>query len=82
MNKVMASAAEAVALVPDGATIMMGGFGVCGLPENLINALHVRGTRDLTLISNNAGLDGFGIGLMLVARQVRKIWERRARSAG
>jgi 3-oxoacid CoA-transferase subunit A len=73
MDKVMASAAEAVALVPDGATIMMGGFGVCGLPENLISALHARGTRDLTLISNNAGLDGFGIGLMLVARQVRKM---------
>jgi 3-oxoacid CoA-transferase subunit A len=73
MNKVLASAAEAVALVPDGATIMMGGFGVCGLPENLIDALHDRGTRDLTLISNNAGLDGFGIGRLLVARQVRKM---------
>jgi len=73
MNKVLATAAEAVALVPDGATIMMGGFGLCGLPENLIDALRVRGTRDLTLISNNAGLDGFGIGLLLVARQVRKM---------
>ena len=73
MNKVLATAAEAVALVPDGATIMMGGFGVCGLPENLIHALHVRGTRDLTLISNNAGLDGFGIGVLLAARQVRKM---------
>ena len=73
MNKVIASAAEAVALVPDGATIMMGGFGVCGLPENLIDALHDRGTRDLTIISNNAGLDGFGIGRMLVTRQVRKM---------
>src|SRR5712691_12790661 len=73
MNKVLATAAEAVALVPDGATIMMGGFGLCGLPENLTNALHDRGTRDLTLISNNAGLDGFGIGLLLVARQVRKM---------
>jgi 3-oxoacid CoA-transferase subunit A len=52
---------------------MMGGFGVCGLPENLIDALHDRGTRDLTLISNNAGLDGFGIGRLLVARQVRKM---------
>jgi 3-oxoacid CoA-transferase subunit A len=73
MNKVLASAEEAVRLVPDGATIMMGGFGLCGLPENLIGALHARGTRDLTLISNNAGLDGFGIGLMLLARQVRKM---------
>ena len=73
MNKVLATAAEAVALVPDGATIMMGGFGVCGLPENLIDALYARGTRDLTLISNNAGLDGFGIGRLLVARQIRKM---------
>jgi len=73
MSKVLASAAEAVALVPDGATIMMGGFGVCGLPENLIDALHDRGTRDLTIISNNAGLDGFGIGRMLITRQVRKM---------
>jgi len=73
MSKVLASAAEAVALVPDGATIMMGGFGVCGLPENLIDALHDRGTRDLTIISNNAGLDGFGIGRMLITHQVRKM---------
>src|SRR3954470_9097031 len=73
MDKVLATAADAVALVPDGATIMMGGFGVCGLPENLINALHDRGTRDLTLISNNAGLDGFGIGRLLLARRVRKM---------
>jgi 3-oxoacid CoA-transferase subunit A len=73
MNKVMASAAEAVALVPDGATIMMGGFGVCGLPENLIDALHDRGTRDLIIISNNAGLDGFGIGRLLAKHQVRKM---------
>jgi 3-oxoacid CoA-transferase subunit A len=73
MTKLLATAAEAVALVPDGATIMMGGFGVCGLPENLIDALYVRGTRNLTLISNNAGLDGFGIGRLLAARQVRKM---------
>src|SRR5687768_13860472 len=73
MNKVLTTAAEAVAMVPDGATIMMGGFGVCGLPENLIDALHDRGTRDLTLISNNAGLDGFGIGRLLAKHQVRKM---------
>jgi 3-oxoacid CoA-transferase subunit A len=73
MNKVLASAAEAVALIPDGATIMMGGFGLCGIPENLIAALHARGTRDLTVISNNAGIDTFGIGVLLKTRQVRKM---------
>lgn len=73
MNKVVASAADAVALVPDGATIMMGGFGLCGIPENLIAALHARGTTGLTLVSNNAGVDDFGIGVLLRARQVRKM---------
>jgi len=73
MNKAIASAAEAVARIPDGATIMMGGFGLCGIPENLIAALHARGTKDLTVISNNAGVDDFGIGLLLRARQVRKM---------
>src|SRR6266853_3325486 len=73
MNKVLASADHAAALVPDGATILMGGFGLCGLPENLIRALHARGTKDLTLISNNAGVDDFGIGILLRARQVRKM---------
>ena len=73
MNKVVASAADAVALVPDGATIMMGGFGLCGIPENLIAALHARGTRELTVISNNAGVDDFGIGVLLRSRQVRRM---------
>jgi 3-oxoacid CoA-transferase subunit A len=73
MNKVLSGAAEAVALVPDGATIMMGGFGLCGIPENLISALRARGTKDLTVISNNAGVDDFGIGILLRARQVRKM---------
>jgi len=73
MNKVVSSAEEAVALVPDGATIMMGGFGLCGIPENLIAALRARGTKDLTLVSNNAGVDDFGIGILLRARQVRKM---------
>src|SRR5215470_13256357 len=73
MNKVVASAADAVALVPDGATIMMGGFGLCGIPENLIAALRARGTSGLTVISNNAGVDDFGIGVLLRARQVRRM---------
>src|SRR5512141_572135 len=73
MNKVLATAAEAVAMIPDGATIMMGGFGLCGIPENLIRALHERGTRNLTVISNNAGVDDFGIGVLLQSRQVRKM---------
>ncbi len=73
MNKVLESADEAVALIPDGAAIMMGGFGVCGIPENLIRALHARGTKGLTVISNNAGIDDFGIGVLLKARQVKKM---------
>ncbi len=73
MNKVLATAQEAVALVPDGATIMMGGFGLCGIPENLITALRRHGARNLTIISNNAGVDGFGIGVLLENRQVKKM---------
>src|SRR4029450_4811702 len=73
MNKVLSSPDEAVALIPDGATIMMGGFGLCGIPENLIAALRRRGTKQLTIISNNAGIDGFGIGILLENRQVRKM---------
>jgi 3-oxoacid CoA-transferase subunit A len=73
MNKVLASAEAAVAQIPDGATILVGGFGMCGNPENLIHALHQRGTRDLTVISNNAGTDGFGLGVLLKARQIRKM---------
>ncbi len=74
MNKVLQSAAEAVALIPDGATVMCGGFGLCGLPENLIKALHDRGTRDLTIISNNPGVDDFGVGMLIRKKQVRKIF--------
>jgi 3-oxoacid CoA-transferase subunit A len=73
MNKVLGSADQAVALIPDGAIIMMGGFGLCGIPENLIAALRARGTRDLTVVSNNAGVDDFGIGVLLRSRQVRKM---------
>ena len=64
---------EAVALVPDGASILMGGFGLCGIPENLIKALVRRGTKNLTVISNNAGVDDYGIGLLLQRKQVRKM---------
>jgi 3-oxoacid CoA-transferase A subunit len=73
VNKVLASAGEAVARIPDGATIMMGGFGLCGIPETLIAALRARGTRGLTVVSNNAGIDDFGVGVLLRARQVRKM---------
>jgi 3-oxoacid CoA-transferase subunit A len=73
MNKVLRDADEAVAMIPDGATIMMGGFGLCGIPENLIKAIHTRGTKNLTVVSNNAGVDDFGIGILLKSRQVRKM---------
>src|SRR5690242_6070553 len=73
MNKVLASADEGVAVISDGASILMGGFGLCGIPENLIAALHRRGTRNLTVISNNAGVDDFGIGILLRSRQLRKM---------
>lgn len=73
MNKVLRSAEEAVAQIRDGASIMMGGFGLCGIPETLIRALHARGTKNLTIISNNAGVDEFGAGMLLKARQVRKV---------
>lgn len=73
MNKVLPGADAAVALIPDGASILMGGFGLCGIPEHLISALRARGTRDLTVISNNAGVDDFGIGVLLRSRQVRKM---------
>ena len=72
MNKVVASAEEAIQDVFDGATIMVGGFGLCGIPENLIRALVRRGTRNLTTISNNAGVDGFGLGLLLANGQIRR----------
>ncbi len=60
-------------VLEDGMTLMCGGFGVCGIPENLIAALHASGVRDLTVVSNNAGLDGVGLGLLLQARQIRKM---------
>ena len=73
MDKVLSSADQAAALVTDGASILMGGFGLCGIPENLIQALFACGTQNLTVISNNAGVDDFGIGILLRARQVKKM---------
>ncbi len=73
MNKVVAGADEAIKDIPSGATIMLGGFGLCGIPENCIAAIVRKGIKDLTCISNNAGVDGFGIGLMLEQKQVRKM---------
>ncbi len=72
MHKVVANAEEAIRDIPDGATIMVGGFGLCGIPENLIKALVRKGVKNLTTISNNAGVDDFGLGLLLQNRQVRK----------
>src|SRR5438132_471394 len=72
MNKVVGSADEAIQDVFDGATIMVGGFGLCGIPENLIRALVRKGVKNLTTISNNVGVDGVGMGLLLAAGQIRK----------
>ncbi len=75
MNKVVTDAAEALrrAGLKDGATILLGGFGLCGIPENLILATRELGVKDLTAISNNAGVDDFGLGLLLQTRQIRKM---------
>lgn len=73
MNKVFANAAAAIHDITDGATIMLGGFGLCGIPEKCIAALVQKGTRDLTCISNNAGVDDFGLGLLLKTRQIKKM---------
>jgi 3-oxoacid CoA-transferase subunit A len=73
MDKRIASADEAIKDLRDGMTILMGGFGLCGIPENLIAAVQRKGSRDLTVVSNNAGVDGFGIGILLEKRQVKKM---------
>lgn len=73
MNKLVGSAAEAVADMPDNATLMAGGFGLCGIPENLILAIRDRGITGLTVVSNNAGVDDFGLGVLLRTRQVKKM---------
>jgi len=72
MKKVVTSADEAIRDIDDGASIMIGGFGLCGIPENLIRALMKKGTKNLTTISNNVGVDGFGLGLLLGNGQIRK----------
>jgi 3-oxoacid CoA-transferase subunit A len=73
INKVVKSADEAIRDIESGMTLMLGGFGLCGIPENCINALVRKGVSELTCISNNAGVDDFGIGLMLKNRQVKKM---------
>ncbi len=73
MDKVVPGADEVVAQIHEGATLMVGGFGLCGVPEDLIQALHRRGTRNLTVISNNAGVDQYGLGILLHSRQIRKM---------
>jgi 3-oxoacid CoA-transferase subunit A len=73
MNKVYSSAKEALHDIQDGATLMLGGFGLCGIPENSIAALEEMGVKNLTCISNNAGVDDFGLGLLLKKRQIKKM---------
>jgi len=72
MNKLVANADEAVRDIPDGASIMIGGFGLCGIPENLIQALKRKNVKNLTTISNNVGVDGFGLGFLLANHQIKK----------
>ncbi|MEO6071444.1 MAG: CoA transferase subunit A [Chitinophagaceae bacterium] len=73
MNKVFSDASAAIHDIKDGATLMLGGFGLCGIPENIIAALVQKGVKELTCISNNAGVDDFGLGLLLYTRQIRKM---------
>ena len=73
MNKIVSGADEAIRDINNGATIMLGGFGLCGIPENCIGALKRKGCTDLTCISNNAGVDDFGLGLLLKTRQIKKM---------
>src|SRR6185437_11501506 len=73
MNKVYKNADEAIADIKDNMTLMLGGFGLCGIPENCIAALLKKGVKNLTCISNNAGVDDFGLGLLLKTRQIKKM---------
>ncbi|MDT0571808.1 CoA transferase subunit A [Streptomyces sp. DSM 3412] len=73
MDKVVTSAAEAIAVIPDGASLAVGGFGLCGIPSVLIQALHTQGTTDLRVVSNNCGVDGWGLGMLLEARRISRV---------
>ena len=73
INKVVSGADEAIKDIKDGSTIMLGGFGLCGIPENCINALVRKGVTGVTCISNNAGVDDFGLGLLLKQHQIKKM---------
>jgi 3-oxoacid CoA-transferase A subunit len=73
INKVVASAAEAIKDISDGSLLVVGGFGLCGIPENLINAIVEQGVKNLTCVSNNAGVDDWGLGLLLQTKQIRKM---------
>src|SRR5215470_14979338 len=73
MDKVFKSAREACADIPDGATLLAGGFGLCGIPENCIRALRELGTKNLTVVSNNCGVDDFGLGFLLASKQIVKM---------
>jgi len=73
MDKRVANAEAVIGRIHEGSTILVGGFGVCGVPENLINALIRQGTKNLTIVSNNPGIDGFGIGALIESRQVKKM---------
>jgi 3-oxoacid CoA-transferase subunit A len=73
MNKVFKNAMEAIHDIQDGTTLMVGGFGLCGIPENLIKALREKGVKNLTVMSNNAGVNDFGLGILLQTKQIRKM---------
>jgi len=72
-SKIFPSAKEAIKDIPNGAKLLVGGFGLCGIPENLINAIHVAGQKDLTVVSNNCGVDDFGLGILLRSRQIKRM---------
>lgn len=80
-NKVVASAADAVKDITDNSKLLVGGFGLCGIPENLIMALRDRGSKNLTVVSNNAGVDDFGLGVLLRTKQVSPALRRRPAAA-